>query len=171
VELVDISLQMFGIEMVRLLTPQQIIFCNSFLKSSNGASAARDANYSESSARQAAAKLLKKPQVQKYLRGHQFSANMRTEICVDQLVEDTQFLQKRATEKLDFKTAISSIDLIAKLLGFYDPKLRYQIDLAKSQNSSGKKGYKYELERLTFEERNMLIRLLAKSRVIDEQEM
>ena len=101
-----------------LLTPKQQKFVQEYVVCLNGTEAARRARYSHKTARQMSYENLTKPYIRAEIDRERAAAAMRAGLDRDWLVARLMDNYENALAARKFRTALGSLDLIAKGMGW-----------------------------------------------------
>ena len=105
------------------LTPKQKIFCEEYIIDWNASRAARDAGYSEKTAKDIGCENLAKPNIQAYIAEIQEDLQKQAGISrLSNLNILKEIAEETNTEEVQVKDKIKAVEVINKMLGFNAPE-------------------------------------------------
>jgi len=102
------------------LTNQQKKFCEEYILDWNGARAARDAGYSENTAREQASRLLTKVHIEAYIK--EIQDDLQKQAGISRLSNVNVLKKIIDDKKADFRDKMKAIEVVNKMLGFNAPE-------------------------------------------------
>ena len=101
------------------LTPRRKRFCEFYVASLNAKQAAIEAGYSKTSARVTGVRILKDPEVQKYIVEQQAEAAERNNVTVDEVIEKLRETYVDAKKANQNGPAVRAVELLGKTVGMF----------------------------------------------------
>lgn len=105
---------------MRELNKKQKDFCREYMVDHCATQAAIRAGYSKKTAGSQSYDLLKKPEIEKYLKNLEEKAAKRNDITVDWVLEELKRNVELGRKRKQIASSNGALDQISKILGFYE---------------------------------------------------